>query len=259
VFPVLVHMDRGDYAQAIQTAVAAVELGQVTGNVTVLVGTRADLGLAYGELGQPARGLALAEAAYQQSRSQFPLLVGWPGAVVARLHLLNGDVAAAAATLAGLEPYQAYQRRAGFMVMMWIQVALAEAEVALAQGQAWRAASLMAEVAESMAATGMRFRRPDVLYVHGRALLAQGRLAVARSALQEARLEALALEARRMYWRIVAALAEVELRCGQPEAAEQWRREARRHLAYLADHAPAELRATFLARPEVHPLTQSGG
>ena len=254
----LIHAERGDYAQACALAEAAVAVGETTGNVTVLAGTQADLGWAFGELGAAGQGLALAQAARTVAETRFPLLTPWPAASVARLHLLRGDVAEAGDALAAQPPYPEVQRRTGFLVMMWLNVALAEAELALARGQASEAAAVMAEVAEGMQATGTRFHLPDVLYLRGQALLAQGRLTQARSELQAARLEALALGSRRMLWRILAALAEVESQTGQAERAAAWRREAQPEVAYIASHAPTpELRDSFLSLPSVQAVLHS--
>ncbi len=256
----LIHAEHGDYAQAVTLTEAAMALGATTGNVTVLAGSQADLGLAYGELGAPERGLPLAQAALTLAESQFPLLVGWPTAAVARLHLMRGDNAHAEATLAALPPYQEFQRRAGFIATMWLNVALAEGELALAQGQAARTFTLMTEVAESMQATGLRFRLPDVLHLRAKARLAQGHLAQARSDLQSARLEALALNSRRMQWRILAALAEIEAQSGQADQAENWRRQARRVVQGIAEKVlTAELRQAFLAQADVQALGMNVG
>jgi tetratricopeptide (TPR) repeat protein len=247
----LMHAEHGDYGRAITLAEAAVEHGTDSGNVTVMTGSRAELGLAYAELGDLQRGLALARAAHAFAQTHIRLLNGWSGGVLARLQVLAGDLPAAAATLAELQPVQAYLRQAGFMAMIWVQRALAEAELALAQGQAGHAASVAAEAAATATNSGMRFRVPDLLLVRARALRAQGRLAQARSDLQAARLEAIALDSRRMQWRILAALAEIEAGTGQPDAARQWRRQAQTLIGYIAEQAPAGLRASFLAQPEV--------
>ena len=248
----LVHAEHGDYAQAISLTEAALALGAATGNVTVLVGSQADLALAFGELGAPERGLPLAHAALALAESQFPLLAAWPTAVVARLHLRRGQVEQAAATLAALPPYQELQRRAGFMAPMWLNVALAEGELALAQGQAARALSLMTELAGHLQAIGLRFRLPDVLHLKAQATLAQGRLAQARSDLQAARLEAIALGSSRIHWRLLAALAALETHTGQPDQAKIWRRQALRIIESIAQKVPeGELRQLFLNQRDV--------
>ena len=108
----------------------------------------------------------------------------------------------------------------------------------------------MAEFAAALTAIGQRFRLSEALHLRGLALLAQGRLAQARSDLQAARLEAIALDSRRAQWRILAALAEIEDRTGQPDQATVWRRQALRIIDYMTEHTPEAQRVSFRAQAE---------
>ena len=251
----LIHAEHGQYDEAVRLTEAAIDLGGTTGNVTVLIGSQADLALTLGELGAVDRGLPFARAALALAEGQFPLLNSWPAATVARLCLMAGDTTQAARLMADVPSFQDVQRRAGFLAYMWLHVALAGGELALAQGHLARAVTLMTEVAASLQTMGLRFRLPDILHLRGQALAAQGRLAQARSDLQAARLEAIALNSRRTLWRILASLAEIEAQTGQHQQAEALRRQAVSILETIADHAPSpELRRSFLAQPNVHKI-----
>ncbi|MFQ5593143.1 MAG: hypothetical protein ACE5HA_03240 [Anaerolineae bacterium] len=73
----------------------------------------------------------------------------------------------------------------------------------------------------------------------------------------EARAEAEAMGARRMLWQILAALAEIEGQRGRMAEAENLRAQAREVIAFIADHTgTSELRASFLAQPEVHAVLE---
>jgi hypothetical protein len=91
-----------------------------------------------------------------------------------------------------------------------------------------------------------------MLRVRGMALLALDRLDEADAALLEARAVAASQPSYRALWMICPVLAQVALRRGQPAQAREWWSEARRHLDYLIAHIEEpDLRASFLAQPEV--------
>ena len=62
-----------------------------------------------------------------------------------------------------------------------------------------------------------------------------------------------AQDERAVLWQILASLADVEEACGDADAAEQLRDEARTVVADIAEHA-GELRDTFLSQPAVAQL-----
>lgn len=64
---------------------------------------------------------------------------------------------------------------------------------------------------------------------------------------------------RQRLWQILAALAEVETRRGNGGQAEVLQRQAREILEEIAARVPTdELRASFLARPDVRALLEKG-
>jgi hypothetical protein len=58
------------------------------------------------------------------------------------------------------------------------------------------------------------------------------------------------ISARSVLWQILASLADVEVACGEADASERLRDEARTVVADIAEHA-GEMREMFLARPDV--------
>jgi tetratricopeptide (TPR) repeat protein len=257
VFAGRMHLEQGRLAEAVTVMQDVIVLGENSGNVTALIGTRADLAHAYGLLGEPAIGLTLAHQAIEAGRGRFDLLlVPWPRAVAARLHLQQGDTLAAAEDLAGLD-YRALRRGVGFMPFMWISVGLAAVELALERRNIARAVALAAQLLADTHASRITFLAPEVGHLYGRALLAGGRLAEAQRVLQAARAAALDLGARRQLWPILDTLAAVEAQTGAVEAAGRLRAEAAAVIEILAAHAPPAQRASFLAQASVRALRQS--
>jgi tetratricopeptide (TPR) repeat protein len=249
-FAGMIHTERGDFDRAIAVSEEVVALGVMTGNVTVPILTRADLGRTYALLG------AVAQQALDTS-CQFELLAPWPKAMLVRLNVMGGRLDQAEAWMAQLEDYREVHRRVGFMPFMWGHMALAEIEVALARNDAVRAQGLAVELVGSFENGHILFLLPEALLLQGRALHILDQLEAARAALERARDLALKIGSRRLLWPIYAALAQVASQRGVPEAAQALREQAREVVAYLSANAPtAELRASFLAQPEVAQLSR---
>ena len=250
-FEGLIHRERGDWDKALSVMEDTLDLGRMTNNVTVLMGTQADLGLTYGMVGQMERGLALARQAYAASEA-FLLMRGWSTAALVRLQVRQGNAPRPGADLAPLPDFQALRQKQGFMVMHWASVAVAAIEAALAGGAPGSALETSDELLAVMAGDGVRYLLPDALYLRGVALLALGRLALARAALQDARAEALAIGSQRMVWHALQALADFDARSGASDSAEAFAAEADRLTHRMAERLPSEMRAGFVSQPPLH-------
>jgi tetratricopeptide (TPR) repeat protein len=257
-FAGLIHTDRGDIDRAIAISEEAIGYAQVSSNVTVLIGTRSDLGRTYAMMGAVEHAQALAELALE-SAGRFELLRPWPGATIVRLHLMQHDLAMAATAFAGLPDFRELMRRAGFVPFMWANLALAGIELALAR-ENWSGAALLAqEIVGHLEPRGMRYLLPEVRLLQARAHLALGQDDGALAALQTARAEAEALGSRRLLWPILAALAEIASARGQVEATSL-RQQAREIVNYIAARAPTPaLRQSFLASAGVQSLLKAVG
>jgi hypothetical protein len=206
----------------------AVNVAESVASLTPLTGTRADLGWAYGLLGAVDRGLELARLARATAEEKLPILRFWPRAILVSLHLLEGDLAAAERMMATLRDYRELRSRFGYMPSMWIRVALAQGEFALSQQHFGRAAAMMDQLYTDLREAGIRYLRPDVLHLKGRALLEQGLKGTkdAYEALTQARAEAEALGSRRALWPILISLSEIEQQRGQAAEADALRKQA---------------------------------
>ncbi len=258
----------GLMGQAIEAWEQSHRLGEPSGLIMTVVYVGADLAWLYATLGAMARALELAIQAVDSSSRVMPAWRAWPVAVLARLHLLRGDVAQAEALIEdgceGTLPYH-FNRllRSGASAVF-----LAQAELALARGNPARAISLTSDLADYLRRVGAGTFLPDALVVKGRALLAQGGADEARAVLIEARSEAEAIGSRRTLWQILAALSEVETRSGNQAEVTSLRQQARAIVDFIADHIGApdpstsfgsaqdkgaglDLRASFLSLPDV--------
>lgn len=247
-----VHLERGQPDQALTVMTEAVAVAESVESLTPLIGTRADLGWAYGLLGDVGRGLDLARRARETAEEKLPILRFWPRAILVSLHLRQGDLTKAEAMMATLADYREIRLRFGYMPFMWVRVCLAEGEFALGTQDFCRAVALMDELHTDLRDAGLRFLLPDVLHLKGRAFLEQGPTAVeaARETLALARAEALG--SRRSLWPILVTLGELEWQRGRPAKAEAMQQQAREIVEYIARHIGSpELRASFLNQPQV--------
>jgi hypothetical protein len=128
---------------------------------------------------------------------------------------------------------------------------LADGEIALARNEPARALALADRLLARIRELKMRPFAAEVMLLKGKAFFALNELDTARAILIEARDDARALGVRRSLWEILALLSAVESARGDDVSARAARDEARAIIAYIAEHAPPELRASFLGLDRV--------
>jgi tetratricopeptide (TPR) repeat protein len=256
-YVVLVHLERGEFDAVIQLGEEGLRLSEQAGNLFFGVMAQAQLGLLYGTLGAVERGREYVDRSLPLAEAQVPVLRPYVLAISARLYLLGGNLAAARAviqdTFAGSKQ-EWFQR---LTPLGGVAICLADGELALAQGDYARAASVMDEALVCLQSSGSRPYVADVLYLKGKALIAQNRTDEAHDALAAARAEAEALGARRGLWPILAALAEIEDGRGCTPEARTLRQQAREVITHIADHCPPDLRSSFLGLPDVRAVLEA--
>jgi hypothetical protein len=250
----LAHFDRGDIGQAIAVAEECMRLAALAGFSEGLQQPPLNLGLMYAYTGQLPRALAAARQAQTHARTMPGAIPNLPQVLghLAYLHALAGQPGEALAALseypALLDPVALKEQ----FVLTQLIVGLAQAELALGQNNPAHALALARQTAAALRQDSVRLFLPDVLSFEARAHQAAGRPAAAEAAFEAARVEAEALGSRRSLWLILAALAALAAARGDQSAAQALYRQAAGHIGYIADHAgPADLRASFLQRPDV--------
>jgi DNA-binding SARP family transcriptional activator len=247
-----VYFDQGRFGRAIAACEEAVELGRQAGFMVPLFTNGSLLAWIYGILGCPQRGFpwveqALEKAPETQMRDQrvAPLAAG------AFLHLCQGRLDEAEEWIEKAYEYMALQ---SLSVAAFFTFAI-DGRLRLAREEYERAIEVADDYFEYLQQRRLRPFRSDALYVKGRACLALGRHDEAQAALARAREEAQALNARRVLWEVLAALAELADRRGETETAHALRRYAREILQTIVDDVDdPQLRQHFLERPVVQVL-----
>ena len=239
-----IHWDRGDAARAMQVMEQTIRLAEQSGFLFPQFTTRGDLALLCVALGDTARGIALSGLAVSLVSERAPAFLPWALAAQARVLCLTGDVAAAAAIMDGIDRVLAHP-------LIRVLAATADTQIALAQRAYVRADHLAYDAMAWMRQNGIRTLVLDLLFMRAQALMGLEEREAARACLTEARTEAEALGSRRMAWRILAALSDIEAQDGNANEAATLRAEAREIVAYIADHCPPDLRASFLQLPAV--------
>jgi adenylate cyclase len=239
---------RGEYGRAIKASEECIRLGELAGFLASQTYTRVRLAATYGDLGALERGIRLTETALNVAerhlRAHSALALG----VMAHLHVLKGDLAQAETEIGEAKHQASHESWAVF----YLAVLSAEAELALHRDNYDRAMAVTGDLLARLRHYGMRSGLPEALYLQGRALLGLGQRGAARDAFVEARAEAESLKSRRMLWRILAALGQLE---SDRSRAESLRREARQVVGYITSHIDQdELRSSFLGQPDVQAI-----
>jgi len=251
-----ISLDRGEFDHAIATIEEAIALGVRSAHVGLQFFTRSDLAWSYGMLGAFEKGLALALRAQETAEA---FVMHWSvmaQAVQVRIHLLAGDSVSAAALISAMhtsyDNILSLKARLGAYLPAWAEVMLAEITYSIATTDYFQALSLADEYLRELRRGALHHFIPEALYLKARAVMAQGDVVHALAVLDEARVEAEAIGARRHLWPILAAMGEVADRQGKATEANSLRREAREHISFIAEHTPGgEYRQSFLALPAV--------
>lgn len=249
-----VFIERGEMSRAIETMKECIRLGDESGFVMAQVATRADLGWLYGTLGVVDRGIQLVQEARSRAEQRLPSFRPWALACLARLNVMNGDIARAKTNIA-----EGYANLTEDLAQhTYIEMPLADAEVALAEKDYVRAVKLMNDLFVRLCQIGSRPFRSDALYVKGKALFDQGDVEESRITFLEAQREAEQIGSRRMLWQILYAQSQLELRQGNRSGAESLLAQARYIVGYIVEHLQqAELSESFLRLPTVHRIMEA--
>jgi DNA-binding SARP family transcriptional activator len=136
----------------------------------------------------------------------------------------------------------------------------AEAELALAQGELARAARCVEQLLVKYDELNLRHFKPGILYLQARVALAAGNKEEAYHTLSDAVALSYEMGAHREVWAMCSVLSQLEAERGNASASALLRERACAEVTFIADHVGTpELRATFLARPEIRKIAAGGG
>jgi len=240
----------GRLDQAIEVCEACIRVGRAGGYLVAEVFDRVRLAYMYGELG--ATGLALDLVTQALAGTRYTGDVGLSTTLSTRVHLQLrlADTAAAAATLQTMQ-----SETHGPAIWEVDPILRAQSEVALAGDNAARALEVTRAHVARLRELGLELFLPEALTGQAQALRRLGRLSEARECLDEALGRAQHMPAVMLQWPVLVALGELEAERGDAAEAEAFWSQARAIVREVSSHIPtAELRASFLARPELRQL-----
>jgi predicted ATPase/class 3 adenylate cyclase len=246
-----VHWDRGQPSRALEAMEESLRQGEMVDFYTPRLFTRIGMAAVYGGLGDPLRGLKLARLALEYAESEVPIYRVYSLSALVELHLLQGNVAEAAAalSLAQSDPLRDAYPASN------IHFLLAVGKLAHGQGDYTQAIAVIETLLTKLRQFGAKAFMPDALYLQGRAYeeLEQGQSA--RKCLQEARANAENIGSRRMLWPILFSLSQLE---ADSVKAAHIRQQAQEIIHYISGNIDVtDLRTTFLNQPLVQELLNS--
>ncbi len=250
----MINLDIGDIDRAISSLEAALALGEQAGFSIGRIAMSAILGLAYAFLGDSQCGLEYARRALRFTEDQFASWRAMPTAMLAMVHILRGELPDAETLI-----QQAHSVMNEGDMQSYIYLTLADGELGLAKADYAHMLTSSESLVKLLESASIGALLGWALYHKAEALLGLVRLDEAYETFTRAAANERLLGSRRFLWQILARLSELEARRGNAAEAQMLRGQAREVVAYIAAHIAApELRTSFLARPAVQTLMQSG-
>jgi tetratricopeptide (TPR) repeat protein len=252
-----INLEQGRVDEAFASADECLRLSVQAGFFYPQITVPAIKALVYSLLGDPARGLALAQPALALAESRAPELRSEVWAVLAKIH---GDLGDWAQAEAHLQETHASARAEDMLTFAPLIAAEVEVRLALARRAPERAVALARAAAEKLASSGLKAFLARGLLPGARALRQLGREPEAETLLRQAQDLVEQQPSCWVQWEILAERASLAEQRGETEAARALRAEARLALDFIAAHLPdARLRASFLRLPEVRTVLASQG
>ena len=180
-------------------------------------------------------------------------------AELTRLYLAAGQVTAAENTFAQIRMLDLSLDFAVFFGGELLP--LARADLDAAGGEHAKAALRLEQALDEYKRVGLHIRLPEGYFMLGQARMAQADWVRAAAAFTAGMEIAAQMGSRRNFWRLLAALSEVNIKQGNLAAAEKFRAQARAEIEFIAARtpeaftldaaAPLKLRESFMNMPEV--------
>ena len=251
-----IYLDLGLIDQALDSweraNLAAIQANFIGAQTFLLI----DHGLAYAYLGDTARGMAFIEQSIARlTEMQQTQMVFLPSLAKARIHLYDGDIAAAAKIMGQPVPNLESIRTDIVTSDLFITV---ESLVGFAAGNYEQAISHLDDTITTAETIGLIIPLLQLLLLKGNALSALNRTAEATAVLTKARTTAQAIGCKKQLWLILGALAQLEDSLGHASAAQALRQEAQTVIGFIAGQiSDPDLRRSFLNLPAVTSISKS--
>lgn len=245
----LLYLQLGETALARAALEQATRLGAQVGFLDALFSGSTFLAFLYGQMGAEEKGIQF----LQEIIGQYPQHGGWLMGAYVVLAMLYGAVGERTRAETALEQGRSLDtgdQTSPFPVLMRI----AETELALSAGDIHKAVEAVRDLVEQSLQASLNPFHDLVLFYKARVQSLQGDLEGAYGTLSEARALSEPRNARLALWQILAELSKVEAARGNAAAASELKPRACAALRFIAEHAPDDLRASFLARRDVSAL-----
>jgi class 3 adenylate cyclase/tetratricopeptide (TPR) repeat protein len=244
----VVYLEQGDIGRAIGSLSEVSRLAKEADVLSIVYFGLPYLVLAYLTAGAFERADRFANQLYAERDSLVHLFRRMSLAVSAEVKIRTGQLELAQRILA--EAYEGLDLEGPLSDMT--RLLLADAYLQLALENPQLGLERMEYLISRMRQAGMRHYLPEGLWLQGKALLALNEPESGRTAFLEAQKVGEQTGARRILWRILWELSQLEREAGNPTEAGLHRHQAQEIVTYIADHAGSEeLRASFLSLPEV--------
>jgi tetratricopeptide (TPR) repeat protein len=245
------YWERGQPDRVIATATESIRLSKLSGYIVPQVMAGGILAAVYAGLGALELGLQTARLAVTAAETQVPHFRCYPLGVLAQLHLLGGNLTEAGVIIEQGKKDRYRDAHPAFNMNFNV----AEAEVALKQGDYERVMSVTGHWLPKLHQSGLRLYTPAMLHIQSQAQLASGQDEAAREGLEEAQAVAEAIGSRRMLWQILFSLSQLE---PDPDRAAQLRRQAGQIVEHIAGQIDqTDLRESFLNLPNARAVFKS--
>ncbi len=250
-----VYREQARYDLIIPIIHSAIDFAQAT-MPNIAIYYQSSLALIYADLGltESADAICTHMLQHYESTPAFWQLRDLAYAIQTRLHLLQGNLSQAHMAIENtqIDSDSVGIAHASLMVPLW------RCEVFLAQGEYAKVIDEADQFIASLEHSGIRLGLAEAYFYKGQSFFAQGQFEAAHQTLSRARDEAHVLGIRRMLWKILMLLADIEDSLNNQANAVELRREACSILDNVIEDIPdGEMRASFLVLPEVQALMKA--
>lgn len=244
-----IYIERGDVADALMTMQEAWQLAEQVGFQIAVVSMRMLSALTYASLGNLSRAVEIVRPREHGSAWDANML-----GVLAQLQITQGELEQARATVQASHAVLHQGAPNPFVSGMTL---VAEVELALAEHKYSLALELIDLQLAALVKERFRATYITALRLKALALRGQGMPEQAYAVAQAARAQAEQAGSRRLLWKILALLGDLQVECGNGTEAALLYAQAREILAYIAAHVPAEYHESFLKTPDVFRVMHS--